>query len=275
MLAAGVRHRVRRVAAGFLAALVTLACGKVQEAPVPPAPGDAGADAAHLSCDDLTALALAGLNRALETNADHGCQADTDCQKIVADTRCTNGCAPLATTRAVASIQKAIAAIDDAVCSRFVGKGCQVIEPPCLMPTLLGSCVSGACESIPPSAWTELDVEQGSGPCPPGQSCNWSWSLTPDGTVTTLKAGVGGAAMLSAADLRTADAIARSESFRRSMASGFQCDPPPTDVGVRLRRRAPNTTGGYEETSQDVTGCAISGPKGNDAERLFALVRKY
>lgn len=267
--------------AGMIALLLACAVGagcsgKVAlGSPSRDAGADAGPDLSHLTCDELGNRAGAELSRALETKADRGCQADTDCELVLAGTRCTNGCGPLDRRRAVESIRSTISQIDGDVCSVFVQKGCRIIEPPCLAPMMLGACVSGACESIPPADWQELDIDEGFGPCPPGQSCVSSWKLTPDGSLTTDKQGVPGHATLSADDLRAADAILRTASFRRSMANGFQCDPPPTDVGISFTLRSPNTTGGFEEAHQDVTGCALSGPKGNDAERLFAILQKY
>jgi hypothetical protein len=236
---------------------------------------DAGTDLSRLTCDELGARAHDELSRALTTKADQGCQADADCEPTLAGTRCTNGCAPLATRRAVESIAALISKIDGDVCSRFVQNSCQIIEPPCIEPLRLGSCVSGACESIPPASWSELDVTQSSGPCPPRQSCVTKWQLTPDGRLTGGKAGTTGSATLSAGDLSIVDGILRSLSFRRSMANGFGCDPSPTDVSVQLTRQVSTSGGGSEGSGQDVTGCVFSGPKGNDAERLFAVLQKY
>ena len=60
-------------------------------------------------------------------------------------------------------------------------------------------------------------------------------------------------------------------SFRQSVTLGFTCGTAPSNVNVSIEYQV-QTAG---TISASVTGCALSGPEGNDVQRLFELLQTY
>jgi hypothetical protein len=133
--------------------------------------------------------------------------------------------------------------------------------------------MANACNPVgtvgPRGAWQRVEVLQGAGPCPEGQPCTWTWSVTPDGAVAANKNGTPSTAKLSEADLADLVAMIQGPELRPGLRDGFHCDLPPTDTSLSLRLVLEGTT-----LEHDVTGC-LSGPEGNVAQRLFQLVTRY
>ena len=94
--------------------------------------------------------------------------------------------------------------------------------------------------------------------------------MTPDGAVATDKEGVTGQATMTGTDLSALDQILTSSEFLTGMQRGFTCDPPPTDIGYSITLELTKAT--YQ---QDVTGCVVSGPAANPAQKAVQLVSKY
>jgi hypothetical protein len=132
----------------------------------------------------------------------------------------------------------------------------------------------GFCNAVtevgPGGVWERLEIDQGAGPCPPEQVCQWTWSVTPDGTVSTMKEGVSATVQLDGSDLADLVSFIDGPELRLGMRDGFPCDQPPTDVGVSMSLVLSGDT-----LEQDVTGCATTGPEGNVAGQVFSLLRKY
>jgi hypothetical protein len=122
----------------------------------------------------------------------------------------------------------------------------------------------------PRGDFQQLDIVEATGPCPPGETCSSSWTITPDGHVDFSKNGVIGSANLSTADRDLVLQEVDSPELRVGLRDGPTCDPPPTDVGVTFRLQLSTET-----LERDVTGCAISGPSGNVFELLFDLAQRY
>jgi len=120
------------------------------------------------------------------------------------------------------------------------------------------------------ATWQKLELDNGSGPCPPQLSCSSSWVVSPDGHIAKISLGDAGAAQLTPTDLAELDSIVMSAPFLDGMANGFVCGQPPTDVFVRLRLDRDGTS-----QTQGVTGCVFSGPAGNLPRRVNELVTKY
>jgi hypothetical protein len=133
---------------------------------------------------------------------------------------------------------------------------------------------------VPPARWFTLYFERssshgdftfgGSGTPP---SCSTvgdctMWQVSTNGTVVVSSRGAGTQVTLSAADYSTVDGILRSTSFRAAEDTGFQCDPAPTGAAVV----ALVVHRDYGFRSFDVTGCVLSGPSGNDVQRLYEVI---
>jgi len=119
----------------------------------------------------------------------------------------------------------------------------------------------------PGGAWSALEFDQGSGPCPPNMDCTSSYRLTPDGKLDMSKFGTKSSATVPDATLQSIVAIVDGLDLRRFMRDGFTCDPPPTDVGWSIKLEIPSGA-----LVQDVTGCVITGPNGNLAKQLFGYL---
>jgi hypothetical protein len=126
-----------------------------------------------------------------------------------------------------------------------------------------------------------VTVERDEGPnvhmspqgCADDETCD-AWKLTPDGGLFRSHNGRGMPTGMAPADAANADAIIRSVDFRQmfahgtSLGPGVVCDASPsatTTVVVNLTNQS------FDETS-DLTGCALSGPKGNAVQRLYELL---
>jgi hypothetical protein len=133
-----------------------------------------------------------------------------------------------------------------------------------------GGCFAEVDADASSSAWLRFQVNEAAGPCPTLDGCKWQWIVTPEGAVATEKEGVTGQASMSAGDLSALDSILKSSAFMTGMQVGFTCDLPPTDIFYSIRLELTQVT--YEQT---VTGCVLSGPAGNPAQKAVKLVIKY
>lgn len=122
----------------------------------------------------------------------------------------------------------------------------------------------------PRGVWIALTFEQDSGPCPSGTSCTSTWRLTPDGALTMSKLGVPSAATVDAPTLGIIRDYIDGSELRGSLRDGFQCDPPPTDVGWTMNLELSSGT-----LQGDVTGCITTGPTGNLAAKTFQELAAY
>lgn len=177
-----------------------------------------------------------------------GCQTDGNCTE---SERCV-----------------ALPCVDSSACAYAATSGiCQCGGP--------AICLSGnTCNPVsavgPRGEWQRFEVHQGAGPCAPGESCTWTWTVTPDGRVDFDKNGMTGSAVLSDNDQMDLERLIDGPELRVALRDGIQCDGPPTDVGVDLRLVLPMQT-----LDREATGCAISGPEGNILQRVFQLVTAY
>lgn len=118
--------------------------------------------------------------------------------------------------------------------------------------------------------WVRLQVDEGWGPCPPDEICAIQWLARPDGSVQVMRDGESSTSTMPAADLEALEAIIADPSFLSGMQSGFECELPPTDVAYNVTLELEDA-----EYVEDVTGCVLSGPAGNPAERAVELLSKY
>jgi hypothetical protein len=125
-------------------------------------------------------------------------------------------------------------------------------------------------ETGPRGDWTALEFTQASGPCPTPGGCTSTWRLTPDGSLAMSKDGTPSTATVDAADLTAIVAFINGPELRPALRDGFQCDPPPTDVGWQVKLELSTQT-----LQQDATGCLTTGPAGNIAQQVFDYVKKY
>ncbi len=132
-----------------------------------------------------------------------------------------------------------------------------------------GGCFAPAAGSSG-AAWQSFRVDEGWGPCPGEEICANQWTVVPSGAVTTFKQGATSEATMPASDLEALNAIFAEPAFTNGMKDGFSCDQPPTDVAYSIVFETPSGT-----DTQDVTGCVLSGPASNPAERAVDLVSKY
>jgi hypothetical protein len=131
-------------------------------------------------------------------------------------------------------------------------------------------CEGGCYAPLAPSGdWLRFQVDQGWGPCA-GAICANQWSAAPDGSVLVMREGAPSSATMPAADRDALNAIVTDPDFVASMSGGFSCEQPPTDVAYSLTLELADA-----EYVQDVTGCVLTGPAGNFAERAVELLGKY
>ncbi|MBM4362290.1 MAG: hypothetical protein FJ104_06390 [Deltaproteobacteria bacterium] len=121
----------------------------------------------------------------------------------------------------------------------------------------------------PGGEWLRVELLQGAGPCPPGEPCTWRWSVTPDGVREYDENGVAGTDRLDDLAMQELDRLIDGPELRPGLVSGFDCAPPPTDIGVTLRLELPGRT-----LERDVTGCVVSGPEGNIPARVAGFLRR-
>lgn len=122
----------------------------------------------------------------------------------------------------------------------------------------------------PRGDWTALEFSQGSGPCPPNADCTSTWRLTPDGHLAISKFGTPSTATVDAGVLQTIVGFIDGPDLRRALRDGFQCDPPPTDVGWSVKLELSTST-----LQNDATGCLTTGPSGNVAQQVFDYLKNY
>ncbi|HVJ16132.1 MAG TPA: hypothetical protein VM686_11905 [Polyangiaceae bacterium] len=118
--------------------------------------------------------------------------------------------------------------------------------------------------------WVRLQLDEGWGPCPGDEICAEQWIARPDGSIETTKGGEMQSATMPNADREALAVIIADPEFLSGMMSGFDCGIPPSDVAYNMTLELPD--GEYVE---DVTGCVLTGPAGNAAERAVELVSKY
>ena len=181
-----------------------------------------------------------------------------------------NGCAKMSCTGddECSSDERCVATSVDATFCSYSGAG--ACDCAGLTIDISGGFCNAVTEVGPRGVWERLEVDQGAGPCPPAQVCQWTWSVTPDGTLLTVKEGVMATVQLDASDLADLVSLIDGPELRLGMRDGFPCDQPPTDVGVSMSLVLSGDT-----LEQDVTGCATTGPEGNVAGQVFSLLGKY
>lgn len=126
-------------------------------------------------------------------------------------------------------------------------------------------------------SWKTFKVVKGAGPCPPGQVCQWSWSIGKELKIAKVAAGVASDVALTQAQF---DEISKSLSlyaFGTQMAKGFVCGQPPTDISVTFEAVAGYSFDGDQNKTyvQDVTGCIYGSAACNDARAVWELVSQY
>jgi hypothetical protein len=156
---------------------------------------------------------------------------------------------------------------DVSSCSYWSDGTCQCSGPAVCM---FGSACAPVDIAGPRGDWVSLTVDQGAGPCAPGEVCTWTWTFTPDGAVSFTKQGTPGSATLESVELDDLRRLIDGAELRLAFRDGIACDGPPTDVGVSMTLSL--STG---DLQRDVTGCAISGPDGNVFQRLFQMAQRY
>jgi hypothetical protein len=119
-------------------------------------------------------------------------------------------------------------------------------------------------------SWISLEFSRSVGPCPPGEVCEWTWTVQPNGDVATVAQGEPGQAQLTPGDLELVNGLSNGEQLRTGMADGFVCNEPPTDLYVSLRLEL-----GAGSLEQDVTGCIVSGPENWPVNLLWDTVSAY
>lgn len=133
-----------------------------------------------------------------------------------------------------------------------------------------GNFCNSTAEYGPGGAWSVFEMDQGSGPCPPGSDCTSRYRLTPDGQLVMSKFGTPSTATVDATKLMEIQRLIDGPELRRDMRDGFQCGPPPTDVGWSFKLTLPSGT-----LQADVTGCILTGPDGNVAKELHDYLSGY
>ena len=113
-----------------------------------------------------------------------------------------------------------------------------------------------------PTQWIQLKVQKGAGPCPPGATCSWTWTVDANGAVTASPPNA--SKQLSPADVQTLWELLGPPSF---LTTDLKCPPPPTDIGYTMSLYVNDTQ--TPAWTQDVTGCVIS-----DAQSMPAQVMK-
>jgi hypothetical protein len=231
------------------------------------------------SCEEQSQAAAAYVARAVEAaQADLSCGSDEDCELVSNSSDCYLSCGVLVSRQGAQSVRAAVDTANAEICDGFVDRGCVALAPPCMFPGF-AACVNGACADFVPEKWRSFSMCRDCSPhdsmsvpsaCPAGQDCTL-WILTPDANITVTRQGDSATATLSAEDFATVDGILRSMSFRQSLTLGFTCDTAPSNVDVSIEYQV--QTGGTIGAS--VTGCALSGPEGNDVQRLFELLQTY
>jgi hypothetical protein len=247
------------------------------------ASGDAGADPDAGSCSALTSAAQNALVPAYTSAAATlACATDSDCIVGPAGTDCTAACSGPITTQAGASaLQAAIDQVNATTCATYKSDGCP--RPgalPCASGPMGVACVQGMCANFPPAAWTSFAFDQQPGAngfstppmCAPGATCSL-WTVTPDAHVAVVDPQGTHEAMLSATDFATVDGVMRSMAFRQGEMEGFGnfgCDPTP---GGQVVSFDVSRGGGLQ--GQDVSGCVLGGPAGNELQTIFDVVKAY
>jgi hypothetical protein len=135
---------------------------------------------------------------------------------------------------------------------------------------LYKSACNSTAEYGPGGAWSALELDSGSGPCPPGTDCTSSYRLTPDGQLVMSKFGTPSTATVDTITLADVRRIIDGPELRKDLRDGFQCGPPPTDIGWSIKLELPS--GGMQS---DVTGCILTGPDGNVAQQLYNYLKAY
>jgi hypothetical protein len=125
-------------------------------------------------------------------------------------------------------------------------------------------------DAFTPFVFSSLEIGQQWGPCPPSVPCSNWWTLFYDGSVDLIKKSVKSKTTVSVTDLVAMQKILASAAFQQGIKTGFACDPPPTDISVHMKLKVSGVS-----HQQNVTGCVMSGPKGNAADKLFKILTKY
>jgi hypothetical protein len=242
-----------------------------------------GENSALGSCDQRLQAAVDYIDAAAKA-ADTSCQVDADCTLVQPGSDCcTNQCeGSLVSRMGAASVQAAIDWVNSSICGGFV-QNCACVLGDCPAQMSVPACLNGTCVMVPPATWFTLYFEQsssygdftfGSLATPP--SCGTvgdctMWQVSTNGTVVASSRGAGTQVTLSATDYSTVDRILRSTSFRAGENTGFQCDPAPTGAAaVALVVQRDDARGQFR--GFDVTGCVLSGPSGNDVQRLYEVI---
>ncbi|HVU00643.1 MAG TPA: hypothetical protein VHE30_02795 [Polyangiaceae bacterium] len=118
--------------------------------------------------------------------------------------------------------------------------------------------------------FVSIEVQVGSGPCPPGNTCSSWWKITADGGLAAMKSGEPISSQISAGDLAEITYLVNGPELRNALEKGIACDQPPTDVGETII-----LTLSSGELQRDVTGCVFSGPSGNVFQQVDAIVKRY
>jgi hypothetical protein len=121
----------------------------------------------------------------------------------------------------------------------------------------------------PRGEWVSLEVQQGTGPCGAGD-CSSTWTFTPDGSVVFSKRGTPGGATLDPVSLLELELLIDGRELRAGLRDGLPCEQPPTDIGVSIE-----LTLDGETLDRSVTECAIAGPEGNIAQRIYQIALMY
>jgi hypothetical protein len=266
-----------------LVAVIVAACSSAKSPSNAAGSGSEASNGGASSCADRTSQAQSILSAA-ETQADGDlrCTADSDCVYLSNDTDCSRGCGHLANQAGKATIDAAIARANGTACVGFAKDGCTSYALPCAPPLSAGltACVSGTCKAFPPAAWTSFAIDENTGTtnviatppsCAPGGACRL-WTLTPDAKVNVVDAKGTHTATLSAADFATVDAVLRSESFRGSTQAASSCAAVPSGNATWVSF---DVSWGTATIGMDETGCVVTGPAGNDAKKVYDVIKGY
>ena len=113
-----------------------------------------------------------------------------------------------------------------------------------------------------PTPWTQLKVQKGAGPCPPGATCSWTWTIDANGTVIASPPNAG--KKLSLAEVQQLWELLGSAL---QLPTELNCPPPPTDISYTMSYYVGGTQN--PQWTQDVTGCVIG-----DSQSVPAKVMK-
>jgi len=100
--------------------------------------------------------------------------------------------------------------------------------------------------------------------------CESTWTVQPDGSLTSTKEGMSRTGALKVGDFYALDVILSNPAFHDGMQRGFDCGCTPRDSSASMT--LVTETG---PLTADVSGCVFCAPDANEPKAAHAIVSGY